>query len=149
MGSCSIEGFVKKALKRVGVSAVAFKENGELVLTFEGSGVRPVFEFIDKNNSQLDKYAGLYWGDRVVGKASAMLLILTKPKYIYGELMSEEAMKVLEAHGITFGFGEKVPYIMNIKQDGMCPFEKAVIDIEEPSNSPQKIKGVFESFKKK
>ncbi len=149
MRKCSMKSLVRKTLKRIEISAVAFKEGEEIVLTFGGSGIRPIFDFVRENAQQLDKYAGLYWGDRVVGKASALILLLIKPTYIYGKLMSEEAIKVFKEHEVPFGFGKKVPYIMNMKHDGMCPFEKAVLDIDAPLKALQKIGQVFENFKKK
>jgi hypothetical protein len=149
MVKCNLESIIKKTLTNTKLSAVAFKDSGEITLTFVGSGVKPIYDFVSKNIEQLDRFYSLYWGDRVVGKASALLLLLVKPKYIYGELMSEEAIKILSQNNIPYSFGKKVPYIMNIRQDDMCPFEKSVLDVNEVELALQKIAEVFESLKKK
>ncbi|MGB9694599.1 MAG: DUF1893 domain-containing protein [Caldisericaceae bacterium] len=149
MNKCGIEELIKKTLRRVGISAVAFKEDGEASLTFTGSGVKPIYDFVSKNLGQLDKFYGLYWGDKVLGKASAFLILLLRPKYVFGGLMSEDAVKILEKNNIPYAFGERAQYIMNTKKDGMCPFEKSVLDVEDSETALKRISEVLESFRNK
>jgi len=145
MCNCDIEKLIKKALGRIGVSAIAFEE-GVAVVTLEGKGVRPLFDFIDKNKRNLEEFHGLYWGDRVVGKASAMLFLFIKPKFIYGEVISESAIKVFEENDINFSYGEKVPFIKNKDKTDSCPFEKAVLGASSKEEAFGIIKSVLESF---
>lgn len=69
--------------------------------------------------------------DRVIGKATAMLLILSKVKYIYAYVMSEKAKEILDMYHIDYGYEETVPYIINRTHDGMCPMEKTVYDMTD------------------
>jgi hypothetical protein len=62
--------------------------------------------------------------DRVVGNAAAFLMVKILCREAYGELGSEFAAKTLKHLGISYRFDETVPYIMNNRQDGMCPMEE-------------------------
>lgn len=147
MCNCNVEKLIKKSFERIDISAIAF-EDGIAVITLEGKGVKPLFDFVEKNKESLEKLHGLYWGDKVVGKASAMLFLFLKPKYIYGEIVSEKAVKVLEENGIEFSFGKKVAFIENRDKTGMCPFEQAVLDQNSKDEAFAKIRSTLESFAK-
>ena len=67
--------------------------------------------------------------DKVIGKATAMLLILSKVKYIYAYVLSEKAKEILEYYHISYDCEKVVPYIINRTHDGMCPMEKTVYDL--------------------
>ena len=145
MCNCNVEKLIKKSFERIDISAIAF-EDGIAVITLEGKGVKPLFDFVEKNKESLEKLHGLYWGDKVVGKASAMLFLFLKPKYIYGEIVSEKAVKVLEENGIEFSFGKKVVFIENRDKTEMCPFEQAVLDQNSKDEAFAKIRSTLESL---
>ena len=69
--------------------------------------------------------------DKVIGKATAMLLILSKVKYIYAYVLSEKAKEILEYYHISYDCEKVVPYIINRTHDGMCPMEKTVYDMND------------------
>ena len=66
----------------------------------------------------------------------------------YSVVMSRSAKKILDGHGIKYSCGEEVEYIINRKKDGMCPMEKAVMDIDDPAEALKKIKETIEKMRK-
>ena len=86
--------------------------------------------------------------DKAVGKAAAMLFVLLGVSEIYAAIMSRSAKKILDEYGIKYSCGEEVEYIINRKKDGMCPMEKAVMDIDDPAEAPKKIKETIEKMRK-
>lgn len=74
--------------------------------------------------------------DKIIGKAAALLLILGGAKAVYGEVMSENAHRLLTEAGLEVQYGSLVPYIVNRKEDGMCPMEQAVAGLSDPKEAP-------------
>ena len=112
--------------------------------TSEKRGVAPLIELLD---SRID-VRGYSAADKAVGKAAAMLFVLLGVSEIYATVMSRSAKKILDGHGIKYSCGEEVEYIINRKKDGMCPMEKAVMDIDDPAEAPKKIKETIEKMRK-
>ena len=117
---------------------------GDDIHTSEKRGVVPLIELLD---SKID-VRGYSAADKAVGKAAAMLFVLLGVSEIYAAIMSRSAKKILDGHGIKYSCGEEVEYIINRKKDGMCPMEKAVVDIDDPAEAPTKIKETIEKMRK-
>lgn len=75
--------------------------------------------------------------DKVIGKATAMLLILSKVQYIYAYVLSEKAKEILDYYQIDYDYETLVPYIINRTKDGMCPMEKTVYDMTDLNEAYQ------------
>ena len=82
----------------------------------------------------------------MVGKAAALLYIYLGIKDLYGQVISEPAFGVLAEHGVTCTYGEKVPYIINRKKDGMCPMEQTVLNISDPREAVEALKNKVRSM---
>ena len=93
------------------------------------SGIKPV---ILPMNEDLHFFEGLSVADKIVGKASAMLLALSGTKEVYAHILSIAGKQILERYGIAYEYGEIVDIIVNRKGDGMCPMEATVKDIDDP-----------------
>ena len=119
-----------KSLLEGGFTCAIFE--GEKVLKSEKRGVAPLLEWLESGLSGKDFY-GFSAVDKVVGKAAAFLYVLLGVKELYAFVLSDEAEKVLIAHGIAVGYQEKVPAIRNRTNTGFCPMEQAVWDIDEPN----------------
>ena len=91
-------------------------------------GVKPLVQFLEKKNIPENLFAA----DKVVGRATAYLYVLLKVQALYAKIISEPAIAVLQAHGITVSYESLVPNIINRRGDGICPFEEAVMGIEDP-----------------
>ena len=96
--------------------------------SFEG-GIKPI---ISKMIEDEHYFKGLSVVDKVVGKASASLLILSGVKDIYALVLSKAAKDMLEKYCIPYRFDTLVDFIENRNKDGMCPMEMTVKDIDDP-----------------
>ena len=104
---------------------------GDLVYTSQENGVKPLLGWLKEGQD----FTGFSAADKVIGRAAAFLYILLGVKEIYGELVSENAIPLLEEHHIAYEAKEVVPYIMNRKKDGLCPMENLSLqynDAKEP-----------------
>lgn len=84
-------------------------------------GIKPIFHTfkVDKN---LFKNASV--ADRVIGKAAAMFLVEGGVKYLYTDIISQSAYKLLLDNGIEVEYLQKVERILNRTKDDFCPMEK-------------------------
>jgi hypothetical protein len=70
--------------------------------------------------------------DRIVGKASALIMAFFGAKEVHGKIMSLRGKKLLKKQHIKIKYEKLVPEIMNRSETDICPFEKAVVKIEDP-----------------
>jgi hypothetical protein len=87
-------------------------------------GIAPLLDYIEKFSPCTDDVTVF---DRVVGNAAALLLKRIRCKKIYSLIGSRYALETLNKNSIPSYFVKVVPYILNRKRDGMCPFEKLSI----------------------
>lgn len=100
---------------------------GDNVHTATERGVKPLLNWLDAG-LDLKNFSA---ADRVVGRATAFLYVLLGMKEVYANVMSRPAAQVLTAHGITAHSGKLVDGIINRKGTGPCPFEAAVLEIND------------------
>ncbi len=146
---CNLEKLVKRSLERIDLSIVGFKDDGEIVISFSGKGVVPLLNFIEENKDNLGKYENLFIGDKVIGKASALLLILLKPRFVFGKVMSRRAKDVLEDNRIRNEYETIVEEILNSDKSDMCPFEKSVLSISKPEEALSIVQETLKQIKAK
>lgn len=109
------------------------------------NGIKPV---INKLNENINYFKGLIVADKIVGKASAMLLTMSGVKEVYCGVLSESGKYIFETYGITYHYDELVPYIINRKGDDMCPMEKTVKDINDLSKAYEALNNKLISLSK-
>ena len=123
-----MEQKLKKALDLLNsgdYTCVACKE--EVVYTTTQRGVAPLLNWLDSKTDLKDFSAA----DRVVGRGAAFLYCLLGVKEVYALVMSRPAAEVLQSHGILADAGTFVEGIVNRTGTGPCPFEAAVMDIQD------------------
>ncbi len=103
----------------------------ETVHTATERGVKPLVRWLTEG---LD-VRGFCAADKVVGKATAYLYVLLGVKAVYAHIMSRSAAQVLAQHGIHSAQGKLVENIINRTGDGICPFEVAVLEIQDPQEA--------------
>ena len=118
---------------------------GGKTATSKQRGVKPLLHWLE--NPALDK--GFCAADKVVGKATAYLYSLLGAKAVYAGVMSESALKVLQALDIDASYGQLVPYIINRKKDGMCPMEAATLDVQTPAEALTAVKKALAELDKR
>lgn len=120
----------KKILMEGNYTCVLCGDSGQ-VHTATARGVRPLLDWLDNG---LD-VRGFWAADKVVGRATAFLYVLLGVRAVWAGVMSTPAKNALESNGITALCGREVPGIINRRGDGPCPFEEAVLGIEDPEQA--------------
>ena len=94
-------------------------------------GVKPLLGFLKCQTS----FRGAIAADKTVGAGAAHLYVLLGVQAVWANVISAAAEKVLAEHGIAVFAGERVPYIINRRGDGMCPIETAVADAKSSQHA--------------
>ena len=94
-------------------------------------GVKPLLNWLD---SGIDM-RGFSAADKVVGRATAFLYCLLGVTAVHANVMSRPAAQVLQENGISAHWGTLVDGIINRRGTGPCPFEAAVMDIQDPDEA--------------
>ena len=100
---------------------------GKTVHTSTERGVKPLLRWIASG----EDFSGFSAADKVVGKGAAFLYVRLGVKVVYATVISKSAWQVLQTHEIPVECGQIVENIINRKGDGICPFEAAVLEIED------------------
>lgn len=106
------------------------------VYTATQRGVAPLLNWLEGGIDLTDYSAA----DRVVGRGAAFLYCLLGIKEVYARVMSHPAAEVLRAHNISVSADTFVPGIINRAGTGPCPFEAAVMDIQDPEEALEAIR---------
>lgn len=91
-------------------------------------GLKPIMVILREDKSGLED--GII-ADKVIGKAAALMLVLSRAKAVHGVVMSQTAIKVLRENGIEYTYDTLVPFIENRSKSGACPLEKCVENIND------------------
>lgn len=110
----------RKIISENGMGLVAIKD-GEVLIQAQDRGVRPLVQAIIDLG---DRLRGAVIGDRVVGRASAMLCIYSGAVAVYTPLVSDSAVEELGTANIKLIADERTPRILNRDGTDVCPFEK-------------------------
>lgn len=121
--------YVKNTLISGGYTCVMCK--GEDKHTSNLRGVKPLVQFVESGAS-FDGYSA---ADKVVGRATAFLYVILGVKEIYAAIISQPALEILTAHNIYVEYDTKVSNIINRTGDGICPFEAAVMSINNSDDA--------------
>ncbi len=120
---------------------VAVKD-GKVVASSHEHGVRPL---VDAVLADRERLRGAVVGDRVVGRASAMLCIYCDVAAVCTPLASEGAASELKSADIPL-FAEKMaPSILNRDATNRCPFEKMTDGLRSPDEVVAALRAFFEA----
>lgn len=117
-------------LKRHGFSFVAINA-GEEIFTSSKKGVAPIMELIERNAN----LKGAAAADKIIGGAAAFLLVKCGVAYVYGDVMSEKAVSILNRYHIPYSYSRLVPFIKNRRGDGLCPMERLCMNVNTPDEA--------------
>ncbi len=119
--------------------------NGKIFAQEKGRGVNPLLHIYDTRRNEMKNGVIV---DKVVGRAAAAIAINGKVRHVHGEVMSEDAVEFLKAHGISATHTLPVKRILNQKRNGLCPLEQSVQGIDDPAKALESLRKKIESFKK-
>lgn len=116
---------------------------GENVHTSRLRGVKPLVTwYVGKTD-----FTGFSAADKVVGKATAFLYVLLGVRAVYAAVISRSALQVLTSSGIDAEYGSLVENIINRTGDGICPFEEAVLNIDDANDAYAAVREKMEAMK--
>jgi hypothetical protein len=118
------------ALIKSGQASCVVIKNGEIVKTLNGRGIKPIVNMYDEGI-----LCDTTVVDKVVGRASAMIMVLGGIKSCHAVLISESAKAFFETNGIALEYENICEYIVNRTRDGRCPMESAVQGIDDPKEA--------------
>lgn len=110
------------------ISVVVIK-NGIILSKKRGNGLRPMLEVINELDNEIFESV---IGDKILGKASALLCVYCKSIGVYSPQSTKKAISILSKEGITYQTDKIIPFIQNKNGDDICPFEKMIENIELP-----------------
>lgn len=113
---------IKALLEEYKYSCILMSKEKTVMTSFD-KGVSPIYKYIKENGVSP---IPLIMGDKIVGKAVALMAIYGGVEYIYTQIISQGAIDILNSHNIKFDYEEIVPYISNRKKDGQCPMEASL-----------------------
>ena len=119
----------RELLETGSYTCVMCREN--TIYTATERGVKPLVRWLTEGLEVRDFSAA----DRVVGRATAYLYRLLGVKEVYAKVMSRAAAEVLEAGRIYHSCETLVDNIINRQGTGICPFEAAVLHIQDPQTA--------------
>ena len=105
---------------------------GDQTYVSDLTGLKPLISWLRESPEILK---GSYVIDKIVGKASALLLVYAGAARVHGETISRTAEKVLQEHGIEYSYDIMTDYIINRMNTGMCPMESKVVDVDSPEEA--------------
>lgn len=126
-----------------GLTLVVRSEDGELH-RFTQRGVKDLLTLVAEHPQVLH---GALAADKAVGKAAAACMVVGGIKQVHADVMSEPALKLLEAHSVTASYGQLVDHIINRAGTDWCPMERLSRDIDNPAVIIQEIQSFFQSIK--
>lgn len=125
-----------KRLRREELNLIIVEENRTLFTSSE-EGMKPLIEAINRVGvSTLEDVIVI---DKIVGKAAALLISYFKAKEVHCIVLSTKGRTVLDNHRIKHYEERLTPEIMNRRGTGLCPFEQAVRDVDDPREGYERV----------
>ncbi len=115
----------KARLTEGGYTCVLKKGEQEVFSTLRG--VKPLVVWIENG----ENFAGFSAADKVVGRATAFLYLRLGVTAVYARVISKAAMQVFDERKIPVEYDTLVERIINRARDGLCPFEEAVLAVQD------------------
>ena len=126
--------FMKRLDKKLNLMII---KDDETIYSSMAEGIVPLIEPIDHLGLSILVNSVII--DRVVGKAAALLISYVKAREIYTGLLSRGAIVVLKMYKIQYSSKIVVDEILDKNKTKICPFEEAVLDIEDPKKGYEKL----------
>ena len=97
----------------------------------ERRGIAPMMNFIASGTDM----RGYSVADLVVGKAAAMLFILSEIKSVFAKTLSKNGEEILKRYEIPYEYETLTDKIINRDGSDICPMEKAISVTEDPQEA--------------
>ncbi|MFI3267448.1 MAG: DUF1893 domain-containing protein [Rikenellaceae bacterium] len=128
-----IEELVKE-LHDGGFTLLICKDNE--IRRFTGRGIADIYGLYNENPEFLN---GSTIIDKVIGKGAASIMILSKPKEVYTDVISENALAFFKKYDVKVTYKELVSHIIRRDGNGWCPVELLCKDLSTAEEALTKI----------
>lgn len=108
----------------------------DVAMHFRSPGVKTLMTLLNEDPSLLENSTVF---DTIVGKGAAALLILGKVREVYAEVLSENAVSLLEEYGLKYSYKTLVTHIENRTKTGLCPIENISMECSTPEEVKARI----------
>lgn len=111
---------IEKAKEKLAKDTTCVLVKEDKIILSKDKGIAPILKFINAGEN-LENFS---LADRIVGKAVAMLVVYSKIREVYAEVLSEKGEEVLKKHNIKYSYKTLTEKIINRKGDDICPMKK-------------------------
>ena len=118
-------------------SSVVVINYGKIWKQKKGDGIKPLLEVIEEMGEDIH---GSVIGDRLLGRASALLCRYAKAQGVYSPQGTKTGIALLIMGGILCQVDELIPFIKNRAGDSLCPYEKMLEDVISPEEAYKNLK---------
>ncbi len=125
---------------RSGDATLCAADGEKLIYRLTGRGISALLTAVEEE--RVVSHGPLDWGDKLVGRAAALLFALVHPRSVFALTMSAGAQDVLRTAGIPFACDALIVDVLNRTGTGPCPMEAAVSGIDDPLAALEKLKQV-------
>ena len=112
--------------------SVVVVDNGKIWRKKKGQDIRPFLEVIEEMGDEIH-YSVI--GDRIIGRASALLCRYSKVRAVYSPQATKTAIALLIMGSIPAQVDKLIPFIKNRDGSGLYTFEKMLENIDEPKKA--------------
>jgi len=121
----------QKEILKSNISIVVVKNN-IILAKKNGDGLKPLLELINELGNNINDSI---IGDKILGKASALLCVYAKAKGVYSPQSTVKAIAILLKNNIPSQIDKIIPFIKNRLGDDICPFEKMINNVESANEA--------------
>jgi hypothetical protein len=112
--------------------SVVIVKYGKIWMKKKGEGIKPMLEAIEEMGEDINESV---IGDKILGKASALLCRYAKANGVYSPQGTKTAIALLIMGGVPCQIDQMIPFIQNKDGDDVCPFEKMLKDVTSPDEA--------------
>ena len=123
-------------------SIVVVKEN-EIIFKSEKKGLQSLIALYKGDRNTLENSSV---ADKVIGRAAALILIESNIKEVYADLISQNAIDILDKSDIPYEYKTQVKEIKNRDNTGMCPMEELSLKCVSADELIEKIEEKFNKW---
>jgi len=95
-------------------------------------GMKGLLQAIEEYDGELARTAV---ADKIIGRAAAMLCVYSRVKAVFAITMTEGALRLLMKNQVAHKFDRHVGRLMNSQGTDICPFERAIREIDDPEEA--------------
>ena len=111
--------------------------SGKVIFETKAHGIMDLLKATEEFGKDM---RGSSIADKIVGRAAALLCAYIEVAAVYAVTIDDNGLQILKDNNIYCQFENIAPYILNLNKDGICPFEKLLINTSDPKEAFRKLK---------